>query len=386
MSGLSDAYKDLLAWTNEILTASVDLLNGTRDVDAEMAELERRIGAIRADDTRWGVQANLEEMRGQLADLKNERFWEGFNAGLEDVGATSERVAEEVPAAWETAGFESVEAFDKEMKRLSEVAAREAEEAADAAVAAFWARAEVESSAMARDSALGLKRSDVQAAIQAAGMDLGGDFAAAFNAGMIQGVGATSVLPPEFHASLVSAADHSGLEAGAALTKGMSGDEAASAWDRSGGFTGLFTGMTGAVSAFASGGWKGGMLSLANTAMQYLPPGMSQVGQDAIAAFGAVWNAIKRPSEEEIAARKSFAGIHASAVEMFGETAAYSSHVNELVAEGGTARSPRPWRGSSRRRGEAGVIARRGRRAYTPVPDRGTGREHRARREHRGDL
>ena len=154
-AGLSDAYKGLLAGTNELLTASVDLLNGTRDLEAEMAELERRIGAIRSDDTRWGVQDNLEEMRAKLADLKNEKFWEGFNASLETAGETSERVAEEVPAAWEEAGFKSVEAFDKEMKRLSEVAAKEAEEAAAAAVAAFWARAEVESSAMARDSALG---------------------------------------------------------------------------------------------------------------------------------------------------------------------------------------------------------------------------------------
>ena len=47
-----------------------------------------------------------------------------------------------------------------------------------------------------------------------------------------------------------------------------------------------------------------------------------------------MWKAIKRPSEEEIQARKSFAGIHASAVEMYGQTATYTESVQRLVADG----------------------------------------------------
>ena len=100
-----------------------------------------------------------------------------------------------------------------------------------------------------------------------------------------------------------------------------------------GGWKGMFSGITGAVSAFATGGWKGGLSAIANEAMQFLPPGMAQVGQAALAAFGAVWKAIKRPSEEELAARESFAGIHASAVEHFGQTADYQERVAVAIAD-----------------------------------------------------
>ena len=332
--GLSDAYKGLLAGSNELLTASVDLINGTRDIGAEMAELERRIGAIRADDTRWGVQSNLEEMRGQLADLKNERFWEGFNAGLEDVGATSERVAEAVPEAWEEAGFKSVEAFDKEMKKLAEVAAKEAEEAAAEATAAMAARFEKDLPLINATILEGFAE-DVK--WRKAGDQAGNQFAAGVFTGWASGPKAlesTELAPAWLMDRMMKAGPVAGNAMSEAVVGQMAGPEAASAWDRAGGFTGMFTGMTGAVSAFATGGWKGGVMSIVNTAASLLPPGMAQAAQVAIAAFGAVWKAIKRPSEEEIAARKSFQGIHDSAVTTFGETAAYTESVQRLVSDG----------------------------------------------------
>ena len=287
--GLSGAYKALIGGSNELLSATVDLLKGTRDVDAEMAELERRIGAIRADDTRWGVQSNLEEMRGQLADLKNERFWEGFNAGLEDVGATSERVAEAVPEAWEEAGFKSVEAFDKEMKKLAEVAAKEAEEAAAEATAAMAARFEKDLPLINATILEGFAE-DVK--WRKAGDQAGKQFAAGVFTGWASGPKAlesTELAPAWLMDRMMKAGPVAGNAMSEAVVGQMAGPEAASAWDRAGGFTGMFTGMTGAVSAFATGGWKGGVMSIVNTAASLLPPGMAQAAQVAIAAFGAVW-------------------------------------------------------------------------------------------------
>ena len=49
--------------------------------------------------------------------------------------------------------------------------------------------------------------------------------------------------------------------------------------------------------------------------------------------WSAVWTKMKRPSDEEIAARKSHAAIHQSAVATFSETAGYLKHVNALVAQ-----------------------------------------------------
>ena len=144
--------------------------------------------------------------------------------------------------------------------------------------------------------------------------------------------------------------------------------------------------MTGAVSAFATGGWKGGVMSIVNTAASLLPPGMAQAAQVAIAAFGAVWKAIKRPSEEEIAARKSFQGIHDSAVETFGETAAYTESVQRLVAEGWDRTLAETVVGFEQAAAVGRRLARRSRRALRPVPACCTGREYRAGREHRGDL
>ena len=293
-------------------TGVQEAAEGSRSWMAVLGELTATTGLMR------GFGLEVEEVGDKTADLANLQE--------EAIAAAEEAPARVIPA-WESAGYASVEAFDKEMKRLSEVAAREAEEAADAAVAAFWARAEVESSAMARDSALGLKRSDVQAAIQAAGMDLGGGFAEAFNAGMIQGVQPFEGVLPQVvgGTSTLQTFEQSGLE---------SGDGFAGAFANAGGWKGMMSGASAAVGAFATGGAKSGVMSMVQTAASVLPPGYAQAAQAAIAAVSAVWKAIKRPSEEEIAARKSFQGIHDSAVETFGETAAYVEHVNGLVADG----------------------------------------------------
>ena len=247
-------------------------------------------------------------------------------------------VAVDAPArvvpAWEEAGFKSVEAFDKEMKKLAKVAAKEAEEAAAAATAALNARLKKD---LPKINATILEGFAEDVKWRKAGDEAGQQFAAGVFTGWASGPKAlesTELAPAWLMDRMMKAGPVAGNAMSEAVVGQMAGPEAASAWDRAGGFTGMFTGMTGAVSAFATGGWKGGVMSIVNTAASLLPPGMAQAAQVAIAAFGAVWKAIKRPSEEEIAARKSFAGIHASAVETFGETAAYTESVQRLVAEG----------------------------------------------------
>ena len=111
-------------------------------------------------------------------------------------------------------------------------------------------------------------------------------------------------------------------------------EETTGAWARGGGLSGMFTGITGAISAFATGGWQGGLTNMLNTAASFLPPGMAQVAQATLAAFSAVWSAMKRPSEEEIQARKTFAGMHEIAVAELGGIAEYQDQVATLMADG----------------------------------------------------
>ena len=92
-------------------------------------------------------------------------------------------------------------------------------------------------------------------------------------------------------------------------------DKSTSVWARGGGMSGMFTGMTGAIGAFSTGGWKGGLMSMANTALSFLPPGMAQAAQAALAAFSAVWKAIKKPSEAELKARKDVDDYEKSFIE-----------------------------------------------------------------------
>ena len=60
---------------------------------------------------------------------------------------------------------------------------------------------------------------------------------------------------------------------------------------------------------------RGGILSMANTALSYLPPGMAQAAQAGLAAFSAVWKAIKSPSEAELKARRDVDDYEAVAIE-----------------------------------------------------------------------
>ena len=86
------------------------------------------------------------------------------------------------------------------------------------------------------------------------------------------------------------------------------GDRAAggftTAFERFGGWKGMMSGASAAVGAFATGGWKSGVMSMAQTAMNFLPPGVAQAAQAALAAVSAIWSKFKRPSEAELAARK----------------------------------------------------------------------------------
>ena len=212
--------------------------------------------------------------------------------------------------------------------KLAAKAAAEAIKAAEAATKAFWDMAEAD--AAGRASAFGLKLPEVQAAIAAAGSDSGLAWSTAF----MSGPGGVQTTIPR---NMMKLADDGSWT----LAGGIGGEKFAAAvedktgaWARGGGLSGMFTGMTGAISTFATGGWKSGLASLTNSALSFLPPGMAQAGQAALAAFSAVWSMMKRPSEAEIAARESFAGIHTSAVEVFGETAAYQERVGIAIAAG----------------------------------------------------
>ena len=92
-------------------------------------------------------------------------------------------------------------------------------------------------------------------------------------------------------------------------------DETTGAWARGGGMAGMFSGLTGAVTQFSTGGWKSGVMSLVQTATNFLPPGMAQAAQIGIAAVSAIWKAVKKPSEAELAARKAVDDYEAAAIE-----------------------------------------------------------------------
>ena len=111
-------------------------------------------------------------------------------------------------------------------------------------------------------------------------------------------------------------------------------EEQIGAWSRGGGWSNLFDGFTASVSAFSTGGLKGGLASILHTATDFLPPGLSQVAKAGIAAFTAVWKAWKRPTEAEIAARKSFAGLHEAAKDELSKLPEYQESVQKHIADG----------------------------------------------------
>ena len=75
-------------------------------------------------------------------------------------------------------------------------------------------------------------------------------------------------------------------------------------------------------------------MSMAQTAMNFLPPGMAQAAQAALAAVSAVWKKFKRPSEAELAAREMFTGFRNIAVKELGGTERFADEVQVAIAAG----------------------------------------------------
>ena len=110
------------------------------------------------------------------------------------------------------------------------------------------------------------------------------------------------------------------------------------AWQEFGGWKGMMSGASAAVGAFATGGWKAGVMSMVQTAMSFLPPGLAQAAQVALAAVSAVWGKLKSwfggPDEAELAAREMFAGFHKGAVDAFGDTQRFADEVQVAINAG----------------------------------------------------
>ena len=156
--------------------------------------------------------------------------------------------------------------------------AKAAEDAAKKAMEAFWDTAEAETASRAKTSAFGFRTPETLAAIRQGATDAGLEWSTSFmheTDGLVNEIGDTMTLTDE---GWVLAGAHGGEK----LTDAV--EEETSTWASGGGMNRMFTGMTGAVTAFASGGWKSGILSMANEAMSYLPPGMAQVAQASLAA------------------------------------------------------------------------------------------------------
>ena len=319
MIGADTAYKKFLETSNQVLTGTLDMMNGVRDLDREIVLLKQDIAAVNPDFGGPWTLDNLARLEAKLADLQNQRFWEQFNADQQAAADAAKPIIEEVVPAWETAGHKSAEAYEKALAK----AAKDATEA-------FWDTAEAITAERAQTSAFGLKLPEVRAAIAQTGSDAGLEWSAAFMHGP---GGLMNTIPQDM---MTLADDGSWTLAGGMGGEKMAAavEETTGAWARGGGMSGMFTGITGAIGAFASGGWKGGITSMLNTAASFLPPGMAQVAQASLAAITAVWSAMKRPSEEEIQARKTFAGMHEIAVTELGGIAEYQDQVATLMADG----------------------------------------------------
>lgn len=100
----------------------------------------------------------------------------------------------------------------------------------------------------------------------------------------------------------------------------VAAEETVGGFERFGGWKGMMSGASAAIGAFATGGWKAGIMSMAQTALSFLPPGMAQAAQAALAAFSAVWKFFKRPSEAELRARKDVDDYEAAVIEGLSET------------------------------------------------------------------
>ena len=241
-----------------------------------------------------------------------------------------------------------------------------AEDAAKAAMEAFWDRAEAETEARVQASALGLRSTTVQAAIAAAGSDAG----LAFNLGFMDGPGGVMTTIPQSMmriaddgswslAGAQAAENFVGIEGGGSgfmprfTNMATSGFQAYSSGGWRAGVNSLiaesdsilpegmsesakkaFAGITSAFGGFVNGGWQGGLSSMVNTALSYLPPGMAQLAQVGFAAFRAVWDWFKKPSETELAARETWHGIGQTVVDTLRGTQEFSDEVDRAMADG----------------------------------------------------
>ena len=110
------------------------------------------------------------------------------------------------------------------------------------------------------------------------------------------------------------------------------------AFENFGGWKGMFTGISAAVSAFSTGGWKAGLSSMVQSALALLPPGMAQVAQAAFAAMQAAWGGLKRllggPSEAELAARETFAAYLETASTELSKLPEYQAEVQRAMRDG----------------------------------------------------
>ena len=328
--GLDEAYKQVLSSGNAWMTGVTSWLSDINDFSGSVLDLNAQIReklrlADETADSRYA--ATLRDEAAALGEQRDAMESANLEAAKQERG----RILTEQLAV----GTDALSASRGRLAEIYAEAAKEGEKAdAVAAKAAEKAAAAVKKLDDAIDKRLRTSMISLNAAARGAAEGIGTITlqSASLNQVLesrtipgLDGIGAGA----ERNARLAKSGFGSILDAAEETATGLP-----AAWDRGGGMSGLFTGITGAISTFATGGWKSGLASLTNSALSFLPPGMAQAGQAALAAFSAVWSAMKRPSEAEIAARESFAGVHASAVEVFGETAAYQERIGIAIAAG----------------------------------------------------
>ena len=260
---------------------------------------------------KWGGGA--DEARAKTEDLERAtaaaiaRNSAQIQGALEKGTSAIQASRDQMAAYWAEAG-EQARAQDEKNAAAAEQAAKEVTDE-------FWRQVDEAAVKNAETSAWGLRSAPVQAAIRQAGSDAGLEWSAAF----MTGPGGVMTTVPQ---NMMTLADDGSWT----LAGGQGGEKMAaavgdkvSAWSRGGGAAGMFSGLTGAVTQFATGGWKSGVMSLVQTATNFLPPGMAQAAQIGIAAVSAIWKAVKKPSEAELAARKDVDDYEAAAIEGLSE-------------------------------------------------------------------
>ena len=189
-----------------------------------------------------------------------------------------------------------------------------------------------------------LKSIQIQMAIQSAGKNNGLDFAAAFQAGYMDGPGGLMTTVPQSMMKLSSDGSWSlaggkGAEEWAGVAgsgKGLLGrlDSKITGGPLGKIFTGGFNQVTGLMTQFASGDWKSGLNNLVQMGLSALPPGMAQVAQLGFAAFKKAWDWFKKPSETELAARDMWSSTAGGIVSELQGVGAFSDEVAHAMSKG----------------------------------------------------